>query len=129
MISRSVPLKRTPLKRKPRKKRKGENPEYLAWLRSRHCAVPIFLPGGFWVEHRESAGCGGTVEAAHVGERGLGQKCSDAQAIPLCSQHHRIGATSNHVLGKSFWEYHGINRKEVIEKLNAMYEQETGKKP
>jgi hypothetical protein len=33
--------------------------------------------------------CGGVVEADHAGRRGLGQKCSDDQTIPLCTEHHR----------------------------------------
>lgn len=33
--------------------------------------------------------CGGVVEADHAGLRGLGQKCSDRETIPLCTYHHR----------------------------------------
>ena len=33
--------------------------------------------------------CGGVVEADHAGRRGLGQKCSDLETIPLCTEHHR----------------------------------------
>lgn len=33
--------------------------------------------------------CGGRVEADHMGERGIGQKCDDHETAPLCEQHHR----------------------------------------
>ena len=35
--------------------------------------------------------CGRTrgVQAAHVGSRGMGQKCSDLETIPLCDFHHK----------------------------------------
>lgn len=33
-------------------------------------------------------GCEGVIEADHVGRRGVGQKCSDRETIPLCSRHH-----------------------------------------
>jgi hypothetical protein len=33
--------------------------------------------------------CSGSTEAHHMGERGLGQKCSDLETVPFCSEHHR----------------------------------------
>ncbi len=33
--------------------------------------------------------CLGRVEVDHAGRRGMGQKCSDFETIPLCSKHHR----------------------------------------
>jgi len=60
-------------------------------------------------------------EAAHVGDRGLGQKCSDRETIPLCAEHHTQGRDSYHKLGKKFWEHHGLDRFELIARLNAMY--------
>ena len=61
-------------------------------------------------------------ECAHIGERGLGQKCSDYETVPLCSYHHRIGPTSHHVLGKHFWSRHGIDRDRTIAALRAVYD-------
>jgi hypothetical protein len=33
--------------------------------------------------------CGGVVEADHAGRRGMGQKCTDYETIPICTDHHR----------------------------------------
>jgi len=66
-------------------------------------------------------------EAAHVGERGLGQKCSDRETLPLCMEHHRTGPASHHVLGKKFWKRWGIDRDSVIAELNRIYEMEHAK--
>lgn len=62
-------------------------------------------------------------EAAHVGERGLGQKCNDREAIPLCMDHHRLGKDAHHVLGKKFWKYHGLNREALIAHYNKLYQE------
>jgi hypothetical protein len=32
--------------------------------------------------------CYGRVQVDHAGVHGLGQKCSDAETIPLCKKHH-----------------------------------------
>lgn len=63
------------------------------------------------------------VEAAHVGMRGLGQKCSDRECLPLCSWHHIHGPESHHVLGRKFFEFHKLDRLKLIADLNEMYEQ------
>lgn len=65
-------------------------------------------------------------EVAHVGERGLGQKCSDRETVPLCAEHHRTGPHAHHVLGKNFWDCHGLDRDAIIAKLNEQYREETG---
>lgn len=65
-------------------------------------------------------------EAAHVGDRGLGQKCSDIEAVPLCGEHHRTGKEAHHVLGKRFWEYHRLGRELMITVYHAAFEAETG---
>jgi predicted nucleic acid binding AN1-type Zn finger protein len=51
--------------------------ERVRWLR---CCVE---------ELQQTRACDGAVEAHHAGERGLGQKCSDRETIPLCAAHHR----------------------------------------
>ena len=50
------------------------DPEFLKFIRSLPCCVCFRTR---------------TVEAAHVGRRGMGQKSSDRETIPLCSLHHR----------------------------------------
>lgn len=82
---------------------------YLRWLRKLPCAV---------------CGTSRYIEAAHVGERGLGQRCSDRQAIPLCEAHHRTGLKSQHVMGRNFWIFWELDRYELIEQLNERYEGE-----
>lgn len=63
-------------------------------------------------------------ECAHVGDRGLGQKSSDRETMPLCLDHHQRGPESHHVLGKKFWTHHKLNRDAVIAELNRLYDQE-----
>ena len=66
-------------------------------------------------------------EAAHVGPRGMSQKCSDRETLPLCVEHHREGKDAHHVLQKRFWSYHGLDRDALIAELNARYELEHSK--
>lgn len=61
------------------------------------------------------------VEVAHVGDRGYGRKCSDLGTLPICTDHHRIGKYSAHVLGKRFYEHHGLNKQALIEHYQAEY--------
>ena len=63
-------------------------------------------------------------EAAHVGKRGLGQKCSDRETIPLCVEHHRLGPESQHVKGKGFWGHHCMSRILVIAKYQNRYRED-----
>jgi hypothetical protein len=69
--------------------------KYLAFIRKLCCCV-----------------CGSWrfVEAAHFGSRGLGQKASDLDALPLCLRCHRTGPKSYHTLGaRRFVEVHKLN--------------------
>jgi hypothetical protein len=107
MIRRAF-LRRSWLKRKPRR-----NPipfeilRYWDWIRKQPCAV---------------CGCRRSIEAAHVGMRGLGQKCDGFEVIPLCALgHHREGTESHHRLGKRFWGFHGLERYEVIGRYRRLY--------
>jgi hypothetical protein len=88
---------------------------YLAWIRTQPC---IICPP--WKRSQ--------IEAAHVGPRGVGQKCSDRQTVPLCLRHHQTGRDAHHRLGRRFWEHHGLNRDAVIADLVTRYEEETGRK-
>jgi hypothetical protein len=49
-------------------------------------------------------------EAAHIGPHGLATKASDADALPLCGEHHRMRPDSAHVLGRAFLKYHGLEQ-------------------
>jgi hypothetical protein len=66
-------------------------------------------------------------ECAHVGRRGLGQRCPDRECLPLCrKKHHQFGPHSHHVLGKRFWSFHGLDRVALITQLQQIYFRETG---
>lgn len=70
-----VPLKRSAIKRRPRKAKPGDDPAYLAWVRTLPCLIG----------HE----CVGRVEAHHsTASRGLGQKTTDRETMPLCAAHH-----------------------------------------
>ena len=90
--------------------------DYREWIRTFGCVV-------CWGRLTQPIGSETrNIECAHVGERGLGQKCSDYETIPLCARHHRIGSDSHHALGKKFWAAHKLDRDALISQLNAMYE-------
>lgn len=104
-------MKRTPIKPRRGKARRGplRDSKYLAWIREQPCAIC----------QRESMEQTTMTEAAHVGDRGLGQKCSDRETLPLCAVHHRTGSAAHHVLGKRFWTHHGIDKPETIRKYQG----------
>jgi len=127
------PLKRStkPLKRtgKPKAKRSGpprrgrmRDAKYLAYIRSLTCSVCLSIAREMQVVIPFSHRLLLRSEAAHVGERGLGQKCSDRETVPLCATHHRTGKDSHHVLGKKFWAHHGLNRDAIVKELNRLYD-------
>ena len=108
-------MRRTPLKRRSNRpvRRSGgaeQNPEYLDVVREWPCVL------------HASGDCDGAIEAAHVGDRGLGQKSKDEEAIPLCAGHHRTGPDSQHVMGKKFWAHHEINRADLIAVMQGIFE-------
>ncbi len=127
MISRYKPVKQ----KRPGPARRGRlrDPDYLMYITTFGCIVchlGVFvrsLDGAF--VNGDASGQVSPTEAAHVGVRGLSQKCSDREALPLCAQeHHRTGPESAHVLGKRFWIIHNLDRVALIAELNAMYERE-----
>lgn len=63
-------------------------------------------------------------EVAHVGARGLSQKCSDRETLPICIWHHTEGPAAAHKIGKHFWTRHGLDRDKLIAELNQRYESE-----
>ena len=88
------------------------HPEYLRWIRTLPCAVCWQ-----WQIRRLEPS-----EVAHVGSRGLGQKCSDTETIPLCPHHHRTGPLSVHALGKKFWTYWKLDRHKLIAEYRYRFE-------
>lgn len=126
-------LMRTPISRSRSKPIRGADDKYLAWIRTipcRCCFSEIWDDQMFsmlrigWSPAMAGINAGvqsSPTEAAHVGRRGLGQKCPDREAIPLCSEHHRTGRWAHHVLGTGFWIHHGINRDVLVSCLNEMY--------
>jgi len=104
---------REKLARKRRAKISGRQPlqdeEYKAWIRTLPCCVPACA--GAWTE------------CAHVGDRGLRQKCSDHETLPLCAWHHRIGPLSQHRTGKMFWEIHKLDREALIAAYQLAYKE------
>lgn len=129
MIQRRTPLKRStkPIARNSvvRKKRKTarrgrvQDPLYLGWVRTLVCVICKYRYPG---DDPDMTVQTTPTEAAHIGERGLGHKCSDRETIPLCAEHHRTGPESHHVLGKSFWKHHGLNKDALVKELNRFYE-------
>ncbi len=116
----------------------GKDPDYLAFIRDFPCILCLLIEEG--ATQRESdlqrAGLLGVsrvqmsqTEAAHVGDRGLSQKCPDNEAIPLCREHHREGKFSAHKLGKKFWTRWGIGRDEIIQILQHKYDAHCGVVP
>jgi hypothetical protein len=91
-----------------------KDPAYLAFVHEFTCVACAGV-----VVKRVS---GRPVQAHHAGARGLGQKCSDRETIPLCSLHHLVGKDAIHVLGRRFWDYHGLDKDRIIETLNKLYD-------
>ncbi len=109
-------------KRRPGPPRRGriENPEYLAFVRQHGCVVCHL--GMLVRDEDEPCVQASLTEAAHVGLRGLSQRCSDTETLPLCAtEHHREGPESAHVLSKHFWRVHGLNRDALIAQMQALY--------
>jgi hypothetical protein len=87
------------------------DPAYLAWIRTLPCVVCL---AGEISQHSPT-------EAAHVGERGLRQKCSDRHTVPLCGEHHREGPYAQHRIGARFWMFWGLDRDAIIADLQRRY--------
>ena len=98
------------------KPRKGQDIDeaYKAFIRSLPCLICGML------RCRQTT----KTEAAHVGQRGLAQKCSDRETIPLCALHHREGEHAHHRMGKKFWIHWNLERSEVILRYQRMFERQ-----
>lgn len=89
--------------------RPERNPDYLRFIRRLRCIV-CSSP-----KH---------IEAAHFGPRGLGQKASDRQALPLCRRHHQTGNDSYHKLGPAkFALVHQLDAAQLILLLNTFFDE------
>jgi hypothetical protein len=114
--------RREKLARRKRAKIAGRQPlrdqKYLDFIRRMPCIICLLRSGGVPI-HQETC-----TEAAHVGDRGLRQKCSDRETIPLCAWHHRLSPSSHHRLGRLFWVFHKITKAKLIAELHAKYERE-----
>lgn len=131
MITRRAYLRRSPLKRKPRRaktrlQRLGiktkwylrMDPEevrihcYWSWLRDQACCVCA----------SQGAQQQTQTQIAHVGLRGLGQKCNGWEVLPLCRIHHERGLPeSHHTLGKRFWLVFRLDRYGLISAYKKRY--------
>lgn len=100
--------------RAPRQDPKQDS-DYRTWLRTLPCIVCTA-----WKFNIK--GYAGFIECAHFGSRGLGQKCSDREALPLCVWHHRTGPKAVHVLGRNFWMHWKLDRYELIAEHNRKFE-------
>lgn len=87
--------------------RRKRDRAYMAWIRKQRCIC---------------CGIRYRVEAAHVGDRALGQKCPDRETLPLCSLHHRESKHSHHRIGKTFWAFWKLDRNALVGKFNQLYE-------
>ena len=133
-VIRRTPIKRstTPIPRRRKRPRISLQPKgqvvderFLDWIRCLPCIVCfawLFTELAFAIVEAVSI-TGTDREAAHVGNRGLGQLCSSREVIPLCPACHRTGPEAHHgPLGKCWWEHHQLQRVPVIKELNRWYE-------
>ena len=114
------------------RKKTGKDPEYLAWIRSLPCVCCFrdyfaTIPFPTWHQIGQSQKQRTGSESAHVGDRGLSQKCQDREAVPLCKWHHTEGPnSSHHRLGKRFFERWRIDKAALISELQKRYEEQNG---
>lgn len=104
-LRRKVGLKRTQFKRKAaRPNPAGSDPAHLAWTREQPCCVCLTYD---------------RVEAHHstVG-RGLGQKTSDRETMPLCWKCHRV---EFHGARGYFAGWTRTQRREWQRSMSALY--------
>ena len=122
-LKRSAPPKRTRLKRSKPPTLPQWVLNWWEWVRAQRCVVCRAV----WQSLGGAPFQGSRTEVAHVGTRGLSQKCDPREVVPLCGvYHHRLGPYSQHRLQKRFWKFHGLIRKQVVRELQERYQRETG---
>lgn len=78
----------------------ARDPKYLAWVRTLPCLVSDCRRG--------------PIEVNHIGRRGMSQRSSDYETVPLCRFHHR----QFHDKGRKwFEEHHGVELRAMAVKL------------
>lgn len=115
-LSRRAPIRASKLPDAPPRSRERRSPPrspaFLHFVRSRPCFY-----------------CGTTiaVEAHHWGRRGMGQKCSDWETVPLCRVHHAQWHSEGSLPGSSRAEW--LEAFAVIaSKLRRVFEARQGRK-
>lgn len=88
-ITRRAPIRRgkriNQRRATPRRSSRVRDVEYMLWVKTLLCSVVEEWPDVDYIPDP----CSGVIEADHVGARGIGQKSSDRETIPMCSHHHR----------------------------------------
>lgn len=90
----------------------GKDPAYRWWIEGQPCIccqqliqlqyMAIAAGAGPQEPYRQQS----RTECAHLGVRGLSQKCSDLETLPLCGlEHHREGPHSAHKLQRGFTKH------------------------
>lgn len=87
-------MKRTPLVRRKAIRRRRRASKYARRLRDgvfmRFVKTLLCSVEEEWPDpNTPPTPCSGVIEADHMGDRGLGQKCSDSETAPMCTGHHR----------------------------------------
>lgn len=111
-------MKRSPIRKRRTKPRRNivKDPAYLEFIAGFPCIVCIAM----------SLPQKTRTEVAHVGERGLGQKCSAYETLPISEYYHRTGPLALHKLGKKFWTHFGIDKAAQISHYQSLYEKTRG---
>lgn len=104
-LKRKAPLRRTAMKKRPkRRKVTVQGKAYMAWVASLPCSVL-------------NLHCKGRITAHHCQGhewRGMAQKASDFDTIPLCEGHHLFGKFSIESMGRHPWEaLHGSQHQHL----------------
>lgn len=94
------------------KRKAGKDPAYLSYIRSLPCCVCVAL----------GASQTSLTESAHVGPRGLSQKSSDRETLPLCCSHHREGQFCQHALGRFFFQHYDLDREFLLKMYQSNYD-------
>jgi len=147
MIRRRFPIRRSTTRiRVHAPKRQKIDLGYRAWLREWPCFICFMqycseeglnfwdsckAPFTRWAFAFNSKRKCGPTQAAHVGSKGIGQKCPEREMMPLGLRHHLHptagGFPDSHHAGKrTFWLKHKLSRPKVLEFLRKLYLKETG---